>query len=65
MTKLKNSTNGGNFMAETKQSKRLVLTVAKDEWKIKNRFIGFLVLFFMAFVCLVAPKVVEDGLNRK
>ncbi|ENV3697662.1 TPA: hypothetical protein NVH30_002961 [Vibrio cholerae] len=52
-------------MAETKQSKRLVLTVAKDEWKIKNRFIGFLVLFFIAFVCLVAPKVVEDGLNRK
>lgn len=28
-------------MAENKQSKRLVLTVAKDEWKIKNRFIGF------------------------
>jgi hypothetical protein len=42
-------------MAETKQSKRLVLTVAKDEWKIKNRFIGFFRFVLHGF-CLLSSS---------
>lgn len=46
--------NTGNITSDDNTRRR---------WKIRNRFVGFIVLLLLALICLISPKIVEYHFN--